>query len=489
MTLARVGRRTIEDATVDHPTELDLRAFPPGFVWGTATAAYQIEGAVGEGGRGPSIWDTFSHTPGRVLGGDTGDVADDHYHRWREDLDLLSELGVGAYRFSLAWPRIQPDGRGAPNQAGLDHYARLIDALLERGIAPVVTLYHWDLPQALEDAGGWPSRDTAMRFVEYATIVAEAFGDRVPTWTTLNEPWCSAFLGYAAGHHAPGRTEPAAALAAAHHLNLAHGLAAGELRRHSAADVELSVTLNLHLLRPASDRPEDLAAVRQVDAVANQIFLGPMVGQGYSDHLREVTAQVTDWSFVRDGEDRDIGAPIDVLGVNYYTPNVVRRWTGEGEPVSDHGHGPGAASPFVACEDVEFLSQEGPRTAMGWTVDASGLEELLLDLHRAHPDLPLMVTENGAAYDDEVGDDGEVRDPERIAYLRDHIAAAGRALAAGVDLRGYLVWSLLDNFEWAFGYARRFGLVYVDYATQRRIPKDSARWYAALLRAHRELHA
>ncbi|GAA3924684.1 GH1 family beta-glucosidase [Actinomadura viridis] len=450
---------------------------PQGFLWGAATAAYQIEGAAAEDGRGPSIWDTFSHTPGRTLNGDTGDVATDHYHRWREDAAAMAELGIAAYRFSIAWPRVMPEGR--LNQKGVDFYSRLVDALLERGIAPVATLYHWDLPQELEDAGGWPERATAFRFAEYASRIGRALGDRVHTWTTLNEPWCSAFLGYASGVHAPGRTDPAAALAAAHHLNLAHGLASRELRAVTApADGRpawQSVTLNLHHLRGEEE------AVRRVDAVSNRVFLDPMLGRGYPADLLEDTAAITDWGFVRDGDEEIIAAPLDVLGVNYYSPTLVRQWDGVSPRESADGHKAGAASPFVGCEEVEFAAQPGPYTAMGWPVDATGLEELLLRLHRDHPGVPLMITENGAAYGDEVGPDGRVRDDRRITYLRDHVAATRRAIGAGVDVRGYFAWSLLDNFEWAYGYSKRFGLVHVDYATGERRWKDSARWYRDMI--------
>ncbi|GAB2848416.1 GH1 family beta-glucosidase [Actinoallomurus bryophytorum] len=428
------------------------------FVWGAATAAYQIEGAAQEDGRVPSIWDTYSRTPGRVLNGDTGDVATDHYHRWPEDVETMSALGLGAYRFSIAWPRVH-------DQRGIDFYSRLVDALLERGIAPVATLYHWDLPQSLEDAGGWAVRDTALRFAEYAERVGAALGDRVHTWTTLNEPWCSAFLGYASGVHAPGRTEPAAALAAAHHLNLAHGLACQVLPgRHS-------VTLNLHHVRG------DAEAVRKVDAVANRIFLGPMLNGAYPADLLEDTARITDWAFVHDGDEAAIAAPLDVLGVNYYSPTQVRTWDGGAPRATADGHGDGAASPWVGCDDVEFVKQPGPYTAMGWSIDATGLTELLLRLRDEHPATPLMITENGAAFDDRLDPDGRVRDPQRIDYLRDHLAAVGRAMEEGADVRGYFVWSLLDNYEWAYGYSKRFGIVHVDYATQERTWKDSAGWY------------
>ncbi|MCW2944711.1 MAG: beta-galactosidase [Actinoallomurus sp.] len=433
------------------------------FLWGAATAAYQIEGAAREDGRAPSIWDTFSRTPGRVLGGDTGDVAADHYHRWAEDVDTMSALGLGAYRFSIAWPRIH-------DRRGIDFYSRLVDALLERGIAPVATLYHWDLPQELEDAGGWPTRDTALRFAEYAERIGAALGDRVHTWTTLNEPWCSAFLGYASGVHAPGRTEPAAALAAAHHLNLAHGLAAQVLPGR------VSVTLNLHHVRG------DAEAVRKVDAVSNRIFLGPMLDGAYPADLLEDTGQITDWSFVRAGDEAVIAVPLDVLGVNYYAPTLVRNWDGGSSRATADGHRDGTASPWVGCDDVEFVQQPGPYTEMGWSIDATGLTELLLRLHRDHPGTPLMITENGAAFDDRLDAGGRVRDQRRIDYLRDHIAAAGRAMEAGADVRGYFVWSLLDNFEWAYGYSKRFGVVHVDYATQRRTWKDSAHWYRDLIR-------
>ncbi|MFI0443853.1 GH1 family beta-glucosidase [Actinomadura sp. 6N118] len=449
--------------------------FPEGFLWGAATASYQIEGAANEDGRAPSIWDTFSHTPGRVLDGDTGDVAADHYRRWREDLAAMAELGLDAYRFSISWSRVLPEGTHGPlNRKGVDFYSRLVDGLLEHGIAPVATLYHWDLPQDLEDAGGWPVRDTAFRFAEYAERIGGELGDRVQMWTTLNEPWCSAFLGYASGVHAPGRTDAAAALAAAHHLNLAHGLAVRALRGVVSPDARHSVTLNLHHLR---GEPE---AVRRVDAVANRVFLGPMLGTGYPADLLEDTASITDWSFVRDGDAETCAPLIDVLGVNYYQPTLVSLGPSSAEPGAD-GHAVSEATPFVGCEDVAFLPQEGEHTAMGWVVDATGLDEMLLRLHRDYPGLPLMVTENGAAFDDTVDDDGRVRDERRVAYLRDHVAAAERALDAGVDLRGYFAWSLMDNFEWSYGYSRRFGIIHVDYATGTRTWKDSAFWYRDLI--------
>ena len=459
------------------------RRFPDGFIWGAATAAYQIEGAVGEDGRGRSIWDTFSHTAGRTLNGDTGDVACDHYHRWPEDLGHIADLGLDAYRFSISWPRVQPGGQGPLNRAGVDFYSRVVDGLLERDVKPVVTLYHWDLPQEMEDAGGWPARDTAGRFADFAGHLAAELGDRIHLWITLNEPWCVAYLGYAAGVHAPGRTEPGAALTAVHHLNVGHGLAARAIRAvHPAARV--GVTLNLHVIRPADPgRDAGRDAARQLDAQANRAFLGPMLNGAYPEDLVADTVDVSDWSFVRDGDLATAQAPLDVLGVNYYSTQLVRRRDGERSPtegVAD-GHTDGPGSPWVAADDVEFVRPSGPYTAMGWNIDPSGMTELLVRLSREYPALPLMVTENGAAFDDRVSDDGTVHDPRRVGYLHDHIDAVGAAMDAGADVRGYFAWSLLDNFEWSYGYDRRFGLLYVDYPTQKRIWKDSAHWYRNLI--------
>lgn len=459
-------------------------SFPNGFLWGAGTAAYQIEGAAAEDGRGPSIWDTYSHTPGCTVSGDTGDVAVDHYHRWREDLDHVGALGLEAYRFSIAWPRVQPSGAGPVNRQGLDFYSRLVDGLLERGVKPVATLYHWDLPQPLEDAGGWPVRDTALRFADYTATVVDALGDRVHLWTTLNEPWCSAFLGYASGVHAPGRTDPAAAPAAVHHLNLAHGLA-GRVIRDLAPAALLSVALNFHVLRSASDSAADRDAVRRIDALANRAFLGPMLDGVYPADLLRDTAGVTDWSFVKAGDEATIAVPLDVLGVNYYASTLVRAWDGNEPRVEADGHGSSVHSPWVGSESVEFLPQPGPTTAMGWNIDPDGLTDLLLRLHREYPGQSLMVTENGAAFPDEVEPDGTVRDVDRVAYLRRHVDAVASAIAQGADVRGYFLWSLLDNFEWSWGYDRRFGIVHVDYATLGRSWKESARWYRDHIRAQR----
>ena len=461
---------------------MNLNLLPDHFVWGAATSAYQIEGATNEDGRGMSIWDTFSHTPGRTQAGNTGDVAADHYHRWREDVDTMRELGLDCYRFSIAWPRVQPDGSGAVEPRGVAFYDRLVDVLLAAGVAPVATLYHWDLPQALEDAGGWPARATAAQFVDYAAAVGAALGDRVRDWITLNEPWCAAFLGYASGVHAPGRTSPPDALAAAHHLNLAHGGAVTALRA-AAPGAQISIALNLHLVRAAG--PSDDEAARRIDAVGNRLFLGPILGHGYPADLIEDTSAITDWSFVRDGDESAIAASnaggIDVLGVNYYTPALVRPWDGRSVRLSDDTHGRAEHTPFVGCADVEFLPQPGSHTAMGWVIDPSGLTDLLLRLHRDYPSVPVFVTENGAAFDDERTADGQVHDQARIDYLRDHVDAVTAAVAAGADVRGYFVWSLLDNFEWAHGYSKRFGLLHVDYASQTRTWKDSAHWYRDLI--------
>ena len=457
------------------------RTFPKGFLWGTATASYQIEGAAREDGRTPSIWDTYARTPGRVRNGDTGDIATDHYHRWREDVALMADLGIGAYRFSLAWPRIQPTGRGPAVQKGLDFYRRLVDELLEKGIRPVATLYHWDLPQDLEDAGGWPERVTAERFAEYAALAADALGDRVRTWTTLNEPWCSAFLGYGSGVHAPGRTDPVAALRAAHHLNLAHGLAVQALRDRVRADAQCSVTLNIHHVRPRTDTEADNEAARRIDALANRVFTGPMLRGAYPDDLLKDTAGLTDWSFVRDGDLETVHQPLDFLGVNYYTPTLVSQADGHGSHTSD-GHGRSAHSPWPGADAVAFHQPPGETTAMGWAIDPTGLYDLLRCLASDFPRLPLIITENGAAFHDYADPEGNVNDPERIAYVRDHLAAVHEAIRDGADVRGYFLWSLLDNFEWAHGYSKRFGAVYVDYPTGTRSPKASARWYAQVAR-------
>ncbi|MGW7363644.1 GH1 family beta-glucosidase [Streptomyces sp. NPDC054841] len=459
-------------------------SFPPGFLWGTATAAYQIEGAVREGGRTPSIWDTFSHTPGKVENGDTGDVAVDHFHRRAEDVRLMADLGVNAYRFSVSWPRVQPTGRGPAVQRGLDFYRALVDDLLEHGITPLLTLYHWDLPQELETAGGWPERDTASRFADYARIVAEALGDRVERWTTLNEPWCSAFLGYGSGVHAPGRTDPVAALRAAHHLNLGHGLAAQALRTTLPARAQVSVSINPSAVRARTRSAADLDAQRRIDALANRIFTDPMLHGTYPADLLTDTANLTDWSFVHSDDPAVIRHPLDSLGINYYSPAVVSTATDSDGRTAERndGHGASDHSPWPGADSVVFHQPPGDVTEMGWTIDPTGLYDLLTHYSREAPRLPLVVTENGAAYPDKPAADGSVHDPERIRYLHGHLSAVHRAIADGADVRGYFLWSLMDNFEWAYGYGKRFGAVYVDYDTQARTLKSSARWYRELAR-------
>ncbi|MFV0428496.1 MAG: GH1 family beta-glucosidase [Arachnia sp.] len=459
---------------------------PRDFILGSATASYQVEGAFDVDGRGPSIWDTFSHTPRRILDGDTGDDAVDHYRRLEADLDLMAELGLESYRFSLAWPRIQPAGSGAVNQPGIDFYQRLIDGLLSRGIMPIATLYHWDLPQPLEDAGGWPARETALRFADYADIVGRAFGDRVAMWTTLNEPWCSAYLGYGSGVHAPGRTSGADALAAVHHLNLAHGLGIQALRATSGEQAQYSVTLNLHV--PRGDHASSPEAIRRVDALANRAFTGPMLKGAYPEDLLADTAAVTDWGFVAEGDLAQIHQNLDVLGINYYSTVTVRMWDGQGQRQHNDGHQSTGGTPWPGSEDVEFLPRAGPATAMGWNIAPDGLEQVLVSVAEQFPGLALMVTENGAAFDDELSA-GRVADDRRIDYVHRHLVACSRAMARGVNLRGYQLWSLFDNFEWAYGYSKRFGIVYIDYATFERIPKDSARWYSEVIRTRRLVDA
>ena len=453
--------------------------FPEDFVWGVATAAYQIEGSAGDDGRGVSVWDTFARQPGRVRNGDTGDVAADHYRRWRDDVKLMRELGLSAYRFSIAWPRVQPDGSGSANARGLDFYRELVDALLEEGIEPFVTLYHWDLPQALQDVGGWPARATAERFADYASLVFDALGDRVRYWATLNEPWCSAFLGYGSGVHAPGVRDGQKAVAAVHHLLLAHGLAVEAMRAVARPEVQLGIVLNLEPRRPASDDPADVAAARLADGMLNRIFLDPLFAGGYPADVLEHLEPHVDLTHIREGDARTIAAPIDLLGVNYYRPMTVAARGRE------PARGAGAAfATWPGEEAIDVHGDGGPTTAMGWPVDATGLEEFLVRLRDEYTSLPLYVTENGAAYDDYPDSNGYVEDVERVAYLAGHLRAAHRALDAGVNLRGYFVWSLLDNFEWAEGYGRRFGIVYVDYETQRRVPKQSALWYSAVIVAN-----
>lgn len=455
--------------------------FPHDFLFGASTASYQIEGGATEGGRLPSIWDTFAHVQGRTLDGDSGDEACDHFHRYVEDIKAMAELGLTAYRFSMAWPRIRPTGDGDFNAEGFAFYHRVLDELEKYGIEPLVTLYHWDLPQPLEDAGGWPDRAIVDRFVEYAQRTVEEFKDRVTYWTTFNEPWCTAFLGYSSGAHAPGRSEPAASLAAAHHLNLAHGRAYKAIKEVHP-DAKVSIVLNSHLPRPWNVADErDVAAARKVDALANRIFMDPYTAGQYPADLVESTKELTDWSFVHDGDLEAIKGTLDVLGVNYYSSHMVRFNDAPHRPSGEDGHKTTRHHCWPGADDVEFMPLIGTRTTMGWNVDPSGFHAHLMRMHR-DMGLPIIVTENGASWPDEVSEDGRIRDIDRYTYLHDHLGAVQKAREEGADIRGYMAWSLMDNFEWAYGYSKRFGLLRVDYNTQARTWKDSAYWYQETIR-------
>jgi beta-glucosidase len=435
---------------------------PEHFYWGVATAAYQIEGAVNEDGRGESIWDRFCATPGHILNNDTGDVACDHYHRYREDIQIMQELGVNAYRFSIAWPRIFPFGRGPVNLLGLDFYDRLVDTLLEAGIEPFVTLYHWDLPQALQDqVGGWASRETASAFADYADEVSRRLGNRVRYWMTLNEPWVSAFQGHELGSKAPGLRDPRLAWQVSHHLLLAHGLAVPILRANGRPDTRVGIVLNLSPAEPATPTEEDRQAARALDGKMNRWFLDPIFRGSYPADVLAALGNLAPQT--EEGDAAIIARPLDFLGANYYYRNIV------------HQKADGSIE-MVHPKDAEY-------TTMNWEVYPAGLRELLLRLHRDYSPPQLFVTENGAAFPDTISEDNQVHDPRRTHYLREHIREALSTLADGVPLAGYFVWSLMDNFEWAFGYTPRFGLVYVDYPTQRRIVKDSGQWYRDMIAA------
>jgi beta-glucosidase len=431
--------------------------FPADFVWGAATAAFQVEGATAVDGRGESIWDRFCSTPGKVANGDSGDPACEHYFRWADDLDLMRSLGLRGYRFSISWPRVQPDGRGAPNAKGVDFYKRLVEGLREREIDALATLYHWDLPQPLQEEGGWASRDVADRFVEYARLMYDALGDDVSAWLTHNEPWVSAFLGYGYGIKAPGLRDWRAALAASHHLLLSHGRAVAAYRE-AGRGAPIGITLDLTQVYG------DAEAARRMDGHRNRWFLDPLFGCGYPADMVDVYEErVGPLDFIRRDDLAEIAAPIDFLGINFYQPAVVQA----------------ADVPPVGVEEVPT---EGRQTAMGWRVEPETFTTLLLRLKRDYGDIPLVITENGASFDDPPLDGhAVVEDPDRVSYLREHIAAVERAVAAGVDVRGYYVWSLFDNFEWEHGYASRFGIVHVDFPTQRRTPKRSALWYRDLI--------
>jgi beta-glucosidase len=445
----------------------DLR-FPPGFVFGASTSAYQIEGAAST--RGRSIWDTFSATPGKVINGDNGDIACDHLRRVETDLELVSWLGLDCYRFSIAWPRVMPDGLGPVRPSGLDCYKRMVDALLSRGVTPLVTLFHWDLPQPLQDAGGWVNRDTVGRFCDYAEAVLGALGDVVPRWLTVNEPFCAGMIGHLQGRHAPGLTDLHSALAASHHLLLAHGWAV-DLIRAAAPGAEVGASVLLSDISAASSAEADLAAAARLDGHENRWFLDPVGRGSYPADLLDWYARQVPIDFISGGDLAAIAAPIDFWGVNYYETKTV---------VADSGEPYHQATVLPAG----WLPDEPPVTANGIDARPPGLGRVLRRLRDEYRVLPLYITENGAPFDDYVDPLGQVNDPGRLRYLDEHLAETLRAIADGVDVRGYFVWSLLDNFEWADGYSRRFGLFFVDFGSQARIAKASAHWYRQFIAEH-----
>lgn len=461
------------DAT-DEPKESGRFAqnrFPENFVWGAATASYQIEGAWNEDGKSESIWDTFSHSPGNIAHGDTGDVADDHYHRWQEDIVLMKSLGLKAYRFSIAWPRVLPEGEGKVNQPGLDFYDRLVDGLLAAGIQPFATLYHWDLPQALQDRGGWGNRAIVEQFAGYTETVVQRLGDRVKRWITLNEPHVFAYGGHYRGHHAPGLTSLHLANQVSHHALLAHGRSVAIIRA-LWPDAQAGITLNLSLGYPSSDLPADRQAARIFDGQLNRWFLDPVFGRGYP---KDMLTFYGDAAPAIEPDDMNvIAAPTDFLGINYYSNRFVHA-------VSSETDGFGVAS----LKSEEHVQAGYEVTAMGWPVMPDGLRELLVRLAREYRPPAIYITENGAAYDDEVEKDAQggsvVHDERRVEYLKEHFAAARRAISDGVPLRGYFVWSLMDNFEWSLGYSKRFGIIHVDYASQQRTLKDSAKYFQRVI--------
>ncbi|CAA9574979.1 MAG: GH1 / GH5_19 [uncultured Thermomicrobiales bacterium] len=439
-------------------------AFPDGFTWGVATSSYQIEGAVREDGRGESIWDRFSHTPGRTVNGETGDIACDHYHRYRDDVALMRELNLGAYRFSVSWPRVLPDGRGRVNEAGLDFYDRLVDELLAAGIKPWVTLYCWDLPQALEDQGGWPGRSTVDAFTELVEAVTRRLGDRVRDYITVNEPFIMAYLGYGLGLHAPGRRDMTDALAAGHHALLAHGRAL-EVVRANVPGARAGITLSLAPTYPLdADREADHEAARRDDVLFNRWFLDPLFGRGYPDDLARITGGTMPQ--IRDGDLALIAAPGDFLGVNYYTPTY------------------SSADPAIS-DSLPHPDPGVERTALNWPVEPGALTDLLARIQRDYAPRSILIAENGAAFDGDRVIDGRVADPRRTAYLAGHLRAVHDAIAVGSPVEGYFAWSALDNFEWAEGYGKRFGIVHVDYETQGRTIKDSGRYLARVATSNR----
>jgi len=444
--------------------------FPAGFVWGTATSAYQIEGAVNEDGRGESIWDRYAKTASNIKDGSSGDVACDHYHRWREDIALMKALKLAAYRFSIAWPRVLPEGRRSVNERGLDFYSRLVDGLLGAGITPYVTLYHWDLPQSLQDGGGWRDRSTAEAFVEYVDVVSRRLGDRVNHWITHNEPWCSGFLGHQKGEHAPGVRDWPTAVMSSHHLLLSHGWAVPTIRRNSPS-AEVGITLNLSPSIPASSSPEDADAARRYDGYMNRWFLEPLYHAHYppdivADYAAEGRLPSGEMAFVRSGDLRHVAVPTDFIGINYYNRTVVRS-----DRVPEVKNRPRSV----------LVAPQSERTAIGWEVYPHGMFEVLMRVHLDYRPPKVYVTENGASFLDGPDPAKRVIDRRRVQFLREHLLAARRAIDEGVPLEGYFAWSLMDNFEWDHGYTQRFGLTWIDYATQERIPKESAFWYRKVI--------
>lgn len=445
-------------------------SFPDGFVWGAATSSYQIEGAVNEDGRGESIWDRYSKTPSNIKDGSNGDVACDHYHRWREDIALMNGMKLGAYRFSVAWPRVLPTGRRSVNERGLDFYSRLVDGLLAAGITPYLTLYHWDLPQRLQDDGGWVDRMTAEAFVEYADVVSRRLGDRVKHWITHNEPWCASFVSYQKGAHAPGLRDWGAAVQSSHHLLLSHGWAVPVIRRNSPS-AQVGITLNLSPAIPASSSPADADAARRFDGYMNRWFLEPLYHGEYppdivADYAEEDRLPSGGMTFARPGDLRHVATPTDFIGINYYNRTVARS-----ERVPEAQNLPRSV----------FVAPESEWTDIGWEVYPNGLFEVLMRVHLDYRPPKIYVTENGASYGDGPDPARRVTDRRRVKFLREHLLAARRAIEAGVPLEGYFAWSLMDNFEWDHGYTQRFGLTWVDYATQERIPKESALWYRRVI--------
>jgi len=463
-------------ASIDAQPAPAPAAFPPDFLWGAATSAYQIEGAAHEDGRAPSVWDRFAALPGATYQGQTGEIAADHYHRMEEDVALMAELNLSAYRFSLSWPRILPQGTGTVNERGLDFYDRLVDALLSKGISPLATLYHWDLPIALQDRGGWLTRDTAYAFAEYAEVVARRLGDRVQWWITHNEPWCSAYLGYAEGIHAPGLHDKQLAVNVGHHILLSHGLAVPRMRAHLSSQAQVGIAPDFYPTYAADDRPETLLAVKRADAFRNRWFLDPVFLGRYPDTL------FTDLGVtpppIRDGDFAIISTPIDFLGVNYYSRWLVRS---RANSVNTEEYSLSTDS-YEAVERIPGASY----TEMGWEVFPDGLANILTRIHREYAPKAMVVTESGAAFDDHWNGNGTISDQQRIDYLQQHIATVAGVIRQGVPIKGYIVWSFLDNFEWSQGYHKRFGLVYVDYPTQQRIVKESGHWYANFIKQHRQ---